>query len=62
MISFAAGVAVGAIVIGFIANRRPLWFAHVVTAANSVDAKINSTASAVVAKQAVAATVTPPSP
>jgi hypothetical protein len=52
MLTFILGAIAGAIVIGFIANRRPLWFAHVVTAANSVDAKVNSTASAIVTTQA----------
>lgn len=42
----------GGIVIGVVANRRPLWFAHVVQAANAVDAKVNTSASAIVASQA----------
>jgi protease II len=47
------GLAVGGVIVGVVANRRPLWFAHVVTAANAVDAKVNSTASALTAGQAV---------
>lgn len=47
---FVLGAAVGAIVIGVIANRRPNWFANVVKAANAVDDKVN-TAAAKVADQ-----------
>lgn len=38
----------GAIVIGVIANRRPQWFAHVVTMANSIDDKVNTTVTPIV--------------
>ena len=38
----------GAIVIGVIANRRPQWFAHVVTMANSIDNKVNTTVAPIV--------------
>lgn len=43
MLGFLIGLAVGAVVIGVIANRRPEWFARVVRAANAVDDKVNST-------------------
>jgi hypothetical protein len=42
MLMFIWGFIVGGVVIGVVANRRPLWFAHVVTAANAVDDKINA--------------------
>ena len=51
MISFATGLAfglgtlLGAIVIGFIANKQPQWFAKVVSAADAVDTKVNQTIS-----------------
>ncbi len=39
---FTIGFIVGAVVIGFIANRRPEWFAKVVFVANTVDDKVNA--------------------
>lgn len=41
MIEFSAGFIIGAVIIGILANRRPQWFAKVVSAANAVDAKVN---------------------
>ena len=40
----AIGFAVGFVVCGFIANRRPQWFAKVVAAANTVDDVANQQA------------------
>ena len=36
------GFIAGAVVVGFIAHRKPEWFANVVAAANAVDDKINA--------------------
>lgn len=45
MLEFAAGIIIGVVIIGILANRRPQWFAKVVSAANAVDAKINQAVS-----------------
>ena len=50
MFVFAVGVAVGAVAVGFVANRKPEWFAKVVSVANAVDAKANAAVAAEVKK------------
>jgi hypothetical protein len=47
LFGFLAGVAVGAIVIGVLANRRPQWFAKVVAASNVVANQVNTVANTV---------------
>lgn len=42
MIGFALGFVAGAVVIGFIANRRPQWFAGIVRLTNIVDDAVNT--------------------
>lgn len=39
---FLWGLIAGAVAMGFVANRRPSWFANVVKAANLVDAQANA--------------------
>lgn len=41
IIEFITGFVVGAITIGVIANRRPGWFASLVTMANAFDNQVN---------------------
>lgn len=41
MLSFIFGFAVGAVIIGVVANRRPQWFAKIVRGANAVDDSVN---------------------
>lgn len=42
MLLFGLGFAAGAVAIGFLANRKPEWFAKVVKVANAVDDKVNA--------------------
>lgn len=46
------GLVVGGAGMGILANRRPQWFAHVVTLANAVDTQVNTIASATTAHDA----------
>lgn len=39
---FYIGLVLGMVIMGFVANRRPNWFANVVKAANAVDDKVNA--------------------
>ena len=48
MFEFLAGIALGAVVIGFVANRKPAWFASLVTISNYVDSKVNAVVKPVV--------------
>lgn len=41
MLSFAAGLGVGALITGFIAHRKPEWFNKAVAAVNRIDDKVN---------------------
>lgn len=52
LISFGFGFAVGGIAIGVLANRRPGLFAHVVTMANHIDDKVNTTVGPLVERAA----------
>ena len=48
MFEFLAGLALGAVVVGFVANRKPEWFASLVRLANLVDTKVNAVVKPVV--------------
>jgi len=50
MLEGLIGFAIGAIVIGVIANRRPQWFASIVTMANKIDDKVNAGVTSIVEK------------
>lgn len=47
---FLIGLAIGAIVVGWTAHKRPEWFARVVSAANAVDDKVNATVATAIKK------------
>lgn len=55
LLTYVAAFLAGGVAVGFLANRRPEWFAKVVKVANQVDAKVNAGAAK------IAATASPPS-